>query len=745
MSINREVADSLRTVRELQKPNRPTTPEVSHFRENFQNAFAQSMVGGFQRYLHDSASEYESRRQQIAAISNSGEEFIKRVDNELNPQYKLESLLSPAQRRVMRGNEGVAQMIDARVMNETRNLDAGTTINKIVNLRDNYTDFAQFKEAAQQEHDNYINQWGAPPPAFEANYKRALQDAQNSYANGYISDKIKNWVASTTREFTMNGDFSPEAVTGFLDGQVLPAIESIDSEQYKYLYNKSLENILMNVQTKEQGAAILEAVSDRLTPNEKRQYQGIADQSVRIEAMRREQTLNALENYISEQHSLGLPVDEGMIPSQKALEDNQKVRDNDFRRMSPEQLEQREDAGSDLVQSMITRFRNDAKNFPKFVKDRFPGEELAPLTPILLDDKGRPMNLETAVESARKRMAVGDMIKTMYGGTAAFDDGYWGPDKVLSYTQAFNQMSSEDKLKTGAQLMGIASTPEQKKMIGKLLGDKPLQDALVMAENPPLIPGGTAQLYKAYIHYDTLRKENNAEFHSKTQWAKELLSAPASPGGKRMLTGWMSGELKGTVEWMMVGNSMGATDRRSFVDGANNQIYFYAREGRFSMFPGKFHTPMEATEISFDEYNIFKGMDGAQGVTLANYISQWREPEAFRTGGVTLSKGDYMALRQQVDSYKMSNGKTPQEMLFYNPRMTFVNHNDSFHQFKIVEIDKTNMMHDVLDDNGNPLVFDIKGKQNIYPKIPLKQRVEKTIVDEKNKFKEQIKDLKKRF
>ena len=708
MSINKDISSSLAHIRDLQRPNRPVTPEESNFGDNFTSAFAQGLVGGMQKYLHNSAQEYEKRREQIASVSNSGEEFIKRVDSELNPQYKLESLISPSQRRIMRQNQDVAKMIDARVMNETRNLDAGTTINKIVNLRDNYTDFSQFQQAAAAEHDNYIRQWGAPPPAFEANYKRALQDAQNSYANGYISDKIKNWVGSTTREFTMAGDFSSEAVTNFLDNQILPAIKSIDSEQYQYLYNKSLENILMNVQTKEQGVAILEAVGDKLSPNEKRQYQAIADQSVRIEAMRRAQTLTALENFIGEQHTLGHSVDDAMIPSQRALEDNQKVRENDFRRMSPEQLAQRPDADSELVQSISARFLSDAKNFPKFIKDRFPGEELTPLATIQLDEKGVPMNMEVATDSLRKRLAAGDMIKTMYGNTSAFDEGYWSPEETLSYTQTFYRMNSEDKLKNGAQLMNVATTPEQKRMVGNLLGDKPLKDALIMAENPPLIPGGAAQVYKSYIHYDTLRKENSPEYKNKTQWAKELISAPAAPDGKtRMLTGWMSDELKGTVEWMMVGNSMGTTDRRSFIDVANNQVYFYTRGHPWAT--GLTYKE-EATTITAQEYL------STRDVPLLDYLAQSRKPEAFRTGGATLSKDDYTILRQQVQTQVLSNGRTASDMMSDNSRVTVVNHNNSFDQFKVVEIDKTNMMHDVLDDKGNTLVLDIRNGRFYNPK-----------------------------
>ena len=93
----------------------------------------------------------------LASEVNTGEDFIKRVDNEITPKYKFDILTSQASANLISKVPGIAGNIDAANKAKTLQLAGSVLADNVTKLQNTSLTFNEMKQKAEDRKSTRLN------------------------------------------------------------------------------------------------------------------------------------------------------------------------------------------------------------------------------------------------------------------------------------------------------------------------------------------------------------------------------------------------------------------------------------------------------------------------------------------------------------------------------------------------------------------------------------------------------------
>lgn len=599
MPSYKELRNVIRQSEKLANPNIDVEPNKAT--QQLTNVIVDTSIGMINQHLNSSARRYQNSIAIAEKYAESGEDFIKRVDTEINPQYKKTLMFSQAAGDVYKNVPLQAQAIDehnaykAKVEAEhaakvqqaqaeraaksqqahaeseyrkIRNLEFSLALKDISENTQYSSSFEEFSKKANEVKQEVQSKYGNLTPEFVANYNHILNSASKSYANADRKNAVVNYSNESVNTFIAAGDISPESVENFIDNNLAVSLSGLTKGEQNEVMFGAMSQIVSNMGNLDDSMRVINHSMKYLNSYRIGNLRNIARQASDHAVYSSDKKTNVIAEQIAEQHALGRPVDPNIPMSAEQKEINSYLEENYAIGLSPEEMMMFDNSIMDKVAlNFVTDFNTD---FVRAVEKRYPEVSIKPvIIPTVVDDQivGRAEFMQSLAD----RALLSDQVDLRVGGTNSIGE-IFSYEETLKAQKFFKEQDDAVKLEFG---LGIAKSLKNRqdlkyRDIAKLTGDATVGSAVRLMERPPT---STDDVIQRYFNYKDIKETD--DYQNYVTKLKKFLSNAKDNEGRTITTTWVPQELKDTIEWYSIG---GATSTDDFYSQLNNEVLFFVPE-----------------------------------------------------------------------------------------------------------------------------------------------------------------------
>lgn len=187
-------------------PNLETAKEDSGTARFLVSAASKGLSQYYNSHMENSNKLYNEKISQEARYAKSGEDFIKRVDEVITPQYKSKMLFSQAHGQTAARVPLMAREIDLINDKKLNDLNTSNFLNQVSQLSNKSIDYESFASQAQKMLGDYTKTNGDLDAIGTKNYENILNTAQTSFEMERKNKSVTTYLNNAITAFGVDTD-----------------------------------------------------------------------------------------------------------------------------------------------------------------------------------------------------------------------------------------------------------------------------------------------------------------------------------------------------------------------------------------------------------------------------------------------------------------------------------------------------------------------------------------------------------
>lgn len=678
----------------------------------------------YNSYMENSNNLYREKINQEATYAKSGDDFIKRVDEVVTPQYKNQLLFSQAHGQTASRLPIIASEIDRVNDAKIKDLNASNFMKQIGKQLNTSVDYADFENKSKQLLEQFKATNGDLDAIATRNYQNYLDTAKMSFETERKQQAIGTYMQDAVVAFgtDLNKHNNIDSFVSFIENDIKKTVG--DSP---VLVKNALAGIAQFAPSKSIIDGLVNKYSDILNTEEQAMMKAKAAKGISNSRYQAEKNLARFKGEIEQKISIGLASTDpdviGLLNYEQQQLNNFAL-EMDLSQRSPDELQIIYSELSALDKELRAKIREKVPAAQQYY-DRldkiesqgllskiFQGkqkltkeEEDARETLIQLGEierrssylqdmsnrfyKDFSKDFVEAVESRNPNVSVPDMViplvdekgriygkdeflQSLVGRKTVFDryatiyqdsealQHMFSSKEMQALNSLFSKIDPYDALDLGDEIYKIAGEELGQTMLEKATGDIALAQAISMNA----IEGATATSPAGTIYYaqSQLKKEDPKRYTEMLQRVDGYLQNTPT-----LDTSYMDPQLKNKLQWYSIGRSL--VDNNGDIDATlNDSLVIHNKNTSFFL-------------------------DNPDDVARAQATK--------RIGAYFLDKQDFLNFRQAIKDYKS---------VALDPNAVWVNNGDSTKSFMLMELGEDNVLRPKLRPVNAPIEWSL-GKQ----------------------------------
>jgi hypothetical protein len=748
----------LAQMKQIAEPVKPEPPIKTEYGGIFLATSFDAIGAAYKNYEMNSVRNFEAAQNEIAQTALNATDFQKRIDTEVNPQYKNMLMMSSAHRQVFKQQELIAKGITDREFKNNRDLYTSLQFENMANARETNASYSDWLGQANEMRGKIVEKYGSLPANFETNFEQMKKKSSESYLRGEMSKIQSNYVESSTQNFVRK-QYTAEEALSFFKNDIVDKIQNPDDPNQNWV-NEAYGSVVSLIKgAKNLGVAneIISGLREYISPDQAQILKNVAVDAIAERNQVGTELLKKNYEYVEKHHQVGLAVPDSMVFVESQRITNDYIKSHDFAHISSQRIDElAEEAPTfeiyDMLQEIKKNIKNDFENdFLTAIQKRNPFDTFASVTaPSVAENdivdnegnqlakKGELIGMDEFLRSVDKRGVLAQTAQITYGRENV--QHRFGVEEAQQISGVRDSLDTfEKRTRFDRELLKHlkdVKVSDPFTEFSHATGDIAAASVYRQMDNPPGITGGSTTILRNFHNYDSMRRNNPKEFAQRTQIVNDILMYPVSTNTEsRVLPDVIDQDLRLFLQTNAIGSTYNVEEPDAISEKINSEYNFWTRQE--SLF-----TPdgAEPTDVQFLDF-----WEGTAKFT--DLMTQTIPSTAQRTASVFASKRDYSMFKKSLANKKFDYGmkknidskinvgagyvamrgvmpfettgeiefktrislgeRTIQDILSTNKNLTIKNHNSSLKEFVIIEYKDNNDFDYALDNVGNPMIFTI--------------------------------------